>query len=357
MKKITAFLILLLTWYIAGKYRYISLMILAFTELVLFIVMLILPRITKHFLNINFDTENQTTHKNIPLLCTLKADNQNILPLNRLQVKMRFRYRNFPKSLKKQRLFCSVKYKATEKLQFQMQAPYCGLMQAELVSCRVYDGLALFSSEKKLRSNAQIAVLPPQRTLNIDFPAEHQSGGNNFGEHTVLKSGDNYDEILQVREYRNGDSMRIIHWNYSARTNELWVKEYSHEADKYIYLIADTSMQSHFSIENMDAFYEILSAIVQGLIQKKIPVCVYWHNTEKGGLQSIEITDSSQREEMLLHLYQAPFSEIPPTLSIRENVPVMRLNLNLEWLLDNHLIYCFSKTAFEKEINEYLFIL
>lgn len=357
MKKITALLILILTWYIAGKYRYISLMILAFTELALLMVMFVLPKITKHFFNMKFSAKNQTAHKNVQFPCDLKINNRNVLPLNHLQVKMYFQYKNFPKNKKMQKLLGFTGYKSKEQLRFQIQAPYCGLLQAKLVSCQVYDCFALFSSHKKLKQYAQVAVLPQQNALNIDFSNYNQNGGNDFGEHTVLKNGDDHNEILQLREYRNGDSMRTVHWNYSAKTDQLWVKEYSHEADKYIHLIADTSTRQKYNIKDMDAFYEILSAMVQGLIQQNIPVCVYWYNEEKGGLQFMEVTDSNQREEMLLQLYQSPISAQAPVLAVAENSPVMQLNLNLEWSFNHYLIYRFSKTDFENEINQYIFTL
>lgn len=358
MKKITALLILILTWYIAGKYRYISLMILAFTEFILFVAMLILPKIAKRFLHIEFSAKNQTTCKDVPLPCDLKVNNRNMLPLNHLQVKMRFQYKNFPKNKKIQKLFGFTKYKGTEQLHFEIQAPYCGLLQAELVSCQVYDYLALFFSNKKLNQYAHIAVLPPQYALNIDFSNSEQNGGNDFKERPILKNGDDHNEILQMREYRNGDSMRTVHWNYSAKTDQLWVKEYSHETDKSICLIADTSTQQKYTIEDAHVFYEILSAIIQGLIQKNIPVCVYWYNEEKGGLQSMEIINSNQREEMLLQLYQSSFpTQTPVVLPVAEDNPVMQLNFNLEWSFNHYLIYRFSKTDFEKEINQYVFTL
>lgn len=357
MKKITALLIFILSWYIAGKYRYFSLMILAFAELLLFAVMLILPRVAKHFVNVEFSAKNQIVYKNIPLPCNLKLENRSILPLNRLKIKIQLQYRPFPKNRRTKGLFCSAKINENSRLQFHFRAPYCGLLQAEVRSCQVYDFLALFSSHKKIKSTSQIAVLPPQRALKLEFSDYNPIGGINFGECHIHQNGDDHSEFLQMREYRSGDSMRTIHWNYSAKTDRLWVKEYNHEADRYIHLVIDTSIRQDNTIERTDAFYEVLSALIESFVQKSIPVCVYWNHDEKGGLQSMEITSSTQREEMLLQLYQAPFAAQASLPPITADSTVMSFNLNLEWSCNMALVYRFSPQGFEKEIYNQTFIL
>ena len=48
-------------------------------------------------------------------------------------------------------------------------------------------------------------------------------------------------EFDQIREYRQGDDIRFIDWNASARTNSLLVKEYIEERSRTILLCVDIS--------------------------------------------------------------------------------------------------------------------
>ncbi|MDA7527883.1 DUF58 domain-containing protein [Planctomicrobium sp.] len=47
------------------------------------------------------------------------------------------------------------------------------------------------------------------------------------------------DEMSNIREYRQGDDPRMIHWRTSARTTELMVREYEESRDRDLLLIID----------------------------------------------------------------------------------------------------------------------
>ncbi len=52
---------------------------------------------------------------------------------------------------------------------------------------------------------------------------------------------DNRDlsEINNIRDYRNGDSLKSVHWKLSTKSEELQVKEYSTNNDRHTYVFAD----------------------------------------------------------------------------------------------------------------------
>jgi uncharacterized protein (DUF58 family) len=53
-------------------------------------------------------------------------------------------------------------------------------------------------------------------------------------------------EFEEVRDYRPGDDVRLIDWNVTARTGELYVKLYREERDLTVLLLVDLSASTRF---------------------------------------------------------------------------------------------------------------
>ncbi|MEX2238038.1 MAG: DUF58 domain-containing protein [Dehalococcoidia bacterium] len=53
-------------------------------------------------------------------------------------------------------------------------------------------------------------------------------------------------EFSEVREYLPGDDIRIIDWNVSARTGQLYVKKYVEERELTVYIMVDVSASNDF---------------------------------------------------------------------------------------------------------------
>jgi uncharacterized protein (DUF58 family) len=56
-------------------------------------------------------------------------------------------------------------------------------------------------------------------------------------------------EFSEVRQYAEGDDVRLIDWNVSARMNSLFVKEYIEERELKINLLVDISASNEFGTE------------------------------------------------------------------------------------------------------------
>jgi len=78
-----------------------------------------------------------------------------------------------------------------------------------------------------------------RRLVNSSFAGEY---------HAIFKGqGMEFDE---VRPYQNGDEVRTIDWNVTARTGELFVKRYVEERELTVMLLVDASASGQFGTAN-----------------------------------------------------------------------------------------------------------
>lgn len=171
-------------------------------------------------------------------------------------------------------------------------------------------------------------------------------------------------KIRQLREYRPEDSWRHIHWNQSARTGRLWIKEYEEETNGMAVLGLEMQKEHRNSLSDMDCFYRLLSSMVLGFLQQSVRLCVYWFDSEKGCVREMEIFSQEQHRELLLQLYQLSAAEEGGT---QEKEMLLRrgalygsfflLDTGLGWYKNGKLFHQFSGENLEQEIEQRVFTL
>ena len=197
---------------------------------------------------------------------------------------------------------------------------------------KVYDYLALFSASRKIRQELTVAAFSNSQPMRM--------------------------------EYRPEDSWRHIHWNQSARTGRLWIKEYEEETNGMAVLGLEMQKEHRNSLSDMDCFYRLLSSMVLGFLQQSVRLCVYWFDSEKGCVREMEIFSQEQHRELLLQLYQLSAAEEGGT---QEKEMLLRrgalygsfflLDTGLGWYKNGKLFHQFSGENLEQEIEQRVFTL
>ena len=101
-----------------------------------------------------------------------------------------------------------------------LQANKSGVWQLRLQSVTLWDHLGLFKAQCALPQTAQsLCVLPQSAHLGSDTQPDPDADGTQESDRSVL--GGSYD----VREYREGDSLKQVHWKLSAKLNRLLIRE------------------------------------------------------------------------------------------------------------------------------------
>ena len=247
------------------------------------------------------------------------------------------------------------------RLNFSIRSEHCGLLAVRLARVRVYDCLLLFHASRRTTEELRLAVYPAEARLRVSLAGSDWDGTAR----TMPIPGDESGEVLKIREYQPGDPLRRVHWNQSARTDRLWIKEFPREADRRVHVLLDwadldatgrdsagrdnagrnatgrditgrdsrkmdgagadgtgrvgvsprrtpqdrLSAQDRLPPEDSsglwaaDAFYQVFYALVLGLLDVVASVRVYWMEGETP--RFADALDREQAREILLRLYQS----------------------------------------------------
>lgn len=304
MRKIMYLMVTVLTYCIAGIYQSLPLMLLFFIEFLLFLLMYVQAQYFKKKVSFSFAEGQRSIWKGRDTCCSVDVYNQSKIPISHFRVKVEMTYGDTKRGASIS-LYGNSDSQMKSQVEFYIRADYCGLLYFSMENSRVYDYLSLFHPTKQDQSMVELAVFPEEKYLSISFLSkgmdsiyqaipqiEHQGGQNNV--------------IRQMREYRIGDSTRQIHWNLSARTEKVWIKELEREREEAPEIYLDIVMGKGQKKEDLDAFYEIVSALLLGILRVKSGVRVWCQESFYKDVQEPE-----NSRELLYLLYQMQEEIVP----------------------------------------------
>lgn len=112
------------------------------------------------------------------------------------------------------------------KIRLRYESGVCGVIRVSVARVRVLDPLGLFCLPVRAPEPMEALLLPAELPFNgdhIDWPSTEQA-------HTSQKpegiTGER--EYSDIRPYREGDSLRDVHWKLTARFDRPIVREYAY---------------------------------------------------------------------------------------------------------------------------------
>ena len=216
MRKAAFFVFVFITLYLAAMYRSVPLMLLFLTDLLLAVCMWVIAHCLKRYLTVELSKRSVVEEKGTEYWCGYDVVNRGRLPVSRYRIRVRVRYLQENRGMIK--FLYGTSGPGKERKHFGVRAPCCGMVCLEFGRLWVYDYLGLFSGKNLLRQEMGLAILPSGQPLKIKVSSFEWDNGNEGQEKTARYNGDVVDEVMQIREYRPGDSIRYIHWNQSAKT-------------------------------------------------------------------------------------------------------------------------------------------
>ena len=361
MKAVILFLVMLVIWYFAGMFHQIPLMVLSVCLFLVPLTMCCLAIYQHHHLKITLPKPKDIAFKKIEKEVTVLAENSSRLPVNRYRLKLQLKYTTDKHPVRKKFSGCAGGRSMNEEnlSYFYLQAPYCGIIEWQIKKATVYDPLSIFFSVRKMSEKGQLIVFPVEKPMQIEMPLSGRYDNLPVAETHSSKTGDDHSEVRQIREYQPGDLSRHIHRNYSARTDTLWVKEFSKENDYIFDLLLDTT-DTNIGTDEWDAFYEIIFSVMLALLKKDIYINVHWYDKQRNAVRSYRVDHETEAAEVLAQLYLADKACTPEVLYASldpQQEGLMIINTHLEWYFSGQPVYAFHKETVEQELSSMTFCL
>ncbi len=207
----------------------------------------------------------------------------------------------------------------------------CGRTDIAIRRVSVCDMLGLVSLPVPAKNigvkEGSVYVLPQHRTGSIQID-ETADMGLESAVYSTEKPGGDPSEIFQLRDYREGDSRRSVHWKLSSRMNRLIVREFGLPLNPLLHFLLE--LQEGAGPEETEEMLSAALAFSEYLMAKEIVHGISFIDGD-GALRTVSVTGAdalaSAIHELLAMPGQKPWE------------PLMRFATQETLQQDMHLIY------------------
>lgn len=173
----------------------------------------------------------------------------------------------------------------------------CGKINIYISDVRVRDIMCFYQIKTKAAARFALNIIPCSIKLNT---ADKASEGVSDESEKARKDSAG-TEVIQIREYVKGDSLKSIHWKLSAKKNELFVKEKGDNlSDKAILLFELTK-------SDINGILDTVYTVAKAFVNKNQPVKICWAG---GGSEQLS-TCVIERERDVYHMFEKVYLSQP----------------------------------------------
>lgn len=173
---------------------------------------------------------------------------------------------------------------------------HCGLLEARVTRLRVTDCLGLFALYRRFPAPALLPVLP--------VPAEPEALPEGPGGSPVLRPrpGGGPGEDYEIRPYRPGDPVKMIHWKLTCKRDETVLREVLEIEKPEPVLTFD-----HFGPPAvLDRVLDRLNALSGALVEEGRPHTIRWLAQGDGQVRSYRIEGQRELERCIAAILACP---------------------------------------------------
>lgn len=187
---------------------------------------------------------------------------------------------------------------------------YC-FEQAELV---LYDPLRMLYIRKKIHLKERLDIMPDiyPTGIVVSEAVRHFAGESDI--YDSIRPGNDASEPFEIREFRNGDKLKDIHWKLSAKEDTWVVRENSSPVACAVVLLIDMHRQKHAA--EKDALLSLAAGVSFALVEQRCPHYVSWYSGREQDMVRVRVDSEEGLYVFLMHLFME--SERTKELDLRE---------------------------------------
>lgn len=180
---------------------------------------------------------------------------------------------------------------ATETFMIPLDTVCCGRSVLDLVSASTADALGLFDIPiPNVSFDGSTTIYPPMIDVDV-LPARGRQASESGASYDRDRRGQDRSEVFEMRDFRDGDSFRQVHWKLSARFGDLTVREASLPTDYDIAILRDAHIgpEEGAGRENaVNAVMTMLSALSLALLRQGLAHVVAYKDTEDAHVYRVD---------------------------------------------------------------------
>lgn len=170
---------------------------------------------------------------------------------------------------------------------FQLTLPcrHRGRWQVAPQLLRLQDIFGLFSlpivQHKRVQPLPLLLTVYP-RIYDLSAPQEKLSANQGYAA-ALLRNAQSGDLFGDTRQYQQGDPFKRVHWKQSARTGQLYVRQFEEQENPRALLVMDIGCRREDVERNADTATEIVSSLAQHVVRGGRSLQVLPVRTRAGG--------------------------------------------------------------------------
>ena len=125
----------------------------------------------------------------------------------------------------------------------------------------------------------------------------------------VTRDASDASEVFDVHEYKPGDRIAQIHWKLSARTEELYLKEFSFPLGAAVVVLLSRKEEDRFPAKNT-VFLNLAASVGHALVEESCRFYAVWKERESQIFRRFLVKDEETFYDWLLALSSTRVSDL-----------------------------------------------
>lgn len=209
----------------------------------------------------------------------IQLTNQSIFPVTNGTLQVNYR-NQLDEDFQEKNIRFQLDGKGSQKIIMTFYGKHCGMLEFFCDDIFVYDYFGRHSikikNKQEKKKKVEVMVVPDYEYT--DEQLEEEIGSEK--EHSLDIYGEDNSEVKGIREYRQGDALKHIHWKLSSKQKQLMVKEFTSERserERFVFSMVYEKKEEvcyEWYDEKMD---ELVNVSMSMLLEQRPHEVVWYH--------------------------------------------------------------------------------